>query len=240
MKNLIVLPLCLLVALQSFSQPPTLRARYKVQQTHIIEDASEPTSVTLDYEAVFLKKGNVYLTYFKPLYLQKYPSGKFEYTSRSLGKVTWTIPIDSFDRINYVNLDSMSSRSHFASTVQGVPGNNFLNTFEKGCRLWKINGEEKNINGLNCRKAILQSTSSKIEVWFTADFPVEVGPVGLVDLPGLAVDATISSMNETWTLIDVETGIELDDKLFWPDRFYQAFANKGHLKSKKSSSEISP
>lgn len=240
MKNLFALLLCLLFALQSFTQPPTLRARYLVQRTHTLEDDSDPPSITLDYEAVFLKKGNAYLTYYKPLFLKKYPSGLIEYTSATLGKVSWQLAVDSFDRIDYVHLDSMFMRSHSASASQGMSGWNSFFTFEKGCRLWKIQDDEKIIKGLVCKKAVLVSSTSKTEVWFTSDFPVEVGPYGQVDLPGLAVTATISSMNETWTLIEVETGIELDDKLFWPDQFYQTFINRGHLKSKKNPQQLLP
>lgn len=215
------------------AQTPTLKARYLVKKTYIPQNADKPTSITLDYEGIYLRKGSVYLSYFKPLYLDKYPTGSIEYGNQFNHKKILVVPTDSLNKIYHVNIDSLISRRHFGFPNQPSSGENYVSTFEKGSRDWQITTEKKIINGLECTKAMLNLTSDTIEVWFTPDIPAEVGPYGYVDAPGLPVTVWSPLLNETWTLLDVETGIELNDTDFWPAPFNKPFQKRPHQKSLK-------
>ena len=53
---------------------------------------------------------------------------------------------------------------------------------------WKITGEQKEVSGMNCMKAVYipdEGDTTKIEVWFTPEIPVSSGPAGYGGLPGL-------------------------------------------------------
>ena len=50
---------------------------------------------------------------------------------------------------------------------------------------WKISGESKKINGLECMRATMVTDSTEIIAWFTPQIPVSTGPMGFGGLPGL-------------------------------------------------------
>lgn len=55
--------------------------------------------------------------------------------------------------------------------------------------IWKLSGKQKKILNYPCQEAILQDTTKKLTVWFTALIPVSTGPAGYSNLPGLILEA---------------------------------------------------
>jgi GLPGLI family protein len=215
-------------------QDTTMKALYHVQSSYnvaIKENVNK--SVLLDYEGVFLKKGNTFLTYLKPLYTQKYPEGYVDIDIQDEAPLRVPVPMDSLNRVKYVSMDSFVIRNHHGSTFPNASGSNTVFTFEAGCRSWLFSPEEKWINGFACQKAVMKSSSSPVEVWFTTDIPVACGPFGLLDLPGLAVEVWFPTINEKWTLKEVVSGIEINDEQLWPVVFNAPFRFVNHLKRKQ-------
>jgi GLPGLI family protein len=58
---------------------------------------------------------------------------------------------------------------------------------------WKLTGNQKTILGYPCQEAVLQDTTKKVIVWFTAAIPVATGPNGYSNLPGLILAADINN-----------------------------------------------
>lgn len=55
---------------------------------------------------------------------------------------------------------------------------------------WKLTGEQKEVSGMNCMKAVhipKEGDTTKVIVWFTPEIPVSSGPGGFGGLPGLIV-----------------------------------------------------
>ncbi len=53
---------------------------------------------------------------------------------------------------------------------------------------WKITGEQKELLGFACQKAILADTSQHIIAWFTAQIPASNGPDMFGNLPGMILE----------------------------------------------------
>lgn len=83
-------------------------------------------------------------------------------------------------------------------------GKKFLIKSEPKVRQWKVTGEQKNILGYNCMKAILQDTSRNAEAWFTPQIPVGVGPDGLNGLPGAILEYNDTKNERTVVATKVE------------------------------------
>ena len=58
---------------------------------------------------------------------------------------------------------------------------------------WKITGEQKKVLDFVCQKAILLDTTQKLEVWFTPQIPIAMGPNGSSGLPGMILAAEIDN-----------------------------------------------
>lgn len=60
-----------------------------------------------------------------------------------------------------------------------------------------ITNEKKKVSGLNCTKAYLKcnvcDNDKKVEVWFTSEIPLSIGPEGYSGLPGLIVQVNKKS-----------------------------------------------
>jgi len=67
----------------------------------------------------------------------------------------------------------------------------FLLNYEMKSSLWKISGEQKEILGYPCIKAMLNDTAESIEAWFTLQIPVPSGPSTFGQLPGMILQVAI-------------------------------------------------
>jgi GLPGLI family protein len=70
-------------------------------------------------------------------------------------------------------------------------GRTFLIEEEMGLKKWKLTGDQKELLGYKCQKAVLQDTLRKVEAWFTPQIPVAVGPGEFADLPGMVLEVSV-------------------------------------------------
>lgn len=82
-------------------------------------------------------------------------------------------------------------------------GRFFLIDEEAPRKAWKLNGEQKNILGYPCQKAILQDTSRQVQAWFTAQIPAPTGPGEFSDLPGIILEISNGDRSIVATKIDL-------------------------------------
>ena len=212
----------------------TLEARYLVSSDRYIQSANGSKLIaSIQFEGIFKKKGIRHISYSKPLYLDEYPSGQIQYTLDDGTMASYALPTDSFHFVQYTDMDSMLLRYHSGANLPGLAGYNDYYSFENGCRLWTITNETKTINGMLCQKASTPSRTGTNIVWFAPDLPVQVGPCGLLELPGLVVDAYFPDIHEKWTLTGFTTGMPIDDRVFWPAPFNAPFRFVNHIRSKQ-------
>lgn len=69
---------------------------------------------------------------------------------------------------------------------------------------WEITKEQKIINGYSCFKAkgTLKTWDGSLEVWFTPQLNIPLGPRGVTGLPGLVVQLEYG--REVFTLVDID------------------------------------
>jgi GLPGLI family protein len=229
--------LCLFSTKAQFSRTDSsnLEAKYLVKsERYGTHDGKQKLIAILEFEGILKKKGNRYICYSKPLYLDKYPNGYIDYQFEGDPPISYGIPVDSFYTIQYADMDSMIIRyHHHSSNIAGIGGRNNYFTFESGFRQWNILNETRTINGLLCQKATIAGRNSTFEIWFAPDINVAMGPVTLMELPGLVVEAVFPELNETWSLKEFSTGRPMDDAEFWPPPFNAPFRFINHLKRKQ-------
>lgn len=83
-------------------------------------------------------------------------------------------------------------------------GKFFLITGELNSKKWKLLADQKNILGHGCQKAILIDTAQDLVVWYALDIPVQAGPNGYGNLPGLILRAEIDQDARTITATKID------------------------------------
>jgi GLPGLI family protein len=99
----------------------------------------------------------------------------------------------------YTNIDdgtTINAREFF--------GRNFLISGKQTEYKWKLSGENKNILGYSCQKAVYQDTSRTVEAWFTMQIPVPVGPDTYGQLPGLILEVNVNNGERTAVASKIE------------------------------------
>ncbi|MXV37918.1 GLPGLI family protein [Flavobacteriaceae bacterium Ap0902] len=96
---------------------------------------------------------------------------------------------------------------------------------------WEIKNEVREINGIQCQKAISTIKGNKIIAWFTKDIPVSYGPLNYWGLPGLIVQ--VENFFNTITLTNIkysDNTILFDKKLFELEKEYNQEKNEKTVK----------
>lgn len=96
--------------------------------------------------------------------------------------------------------------------------------------IWKLNNEQKNINGYACKKATTTnttfSTGQHIVAWYTEEIPVNDGPMHYYGLPGFIVQVEIDKATvytfDKLVFIKENTAIE-EPKNSAPDKSYAEY-----------------
>lgn len=214
-----------------------LEAQYKVTKDIYVkeENGNEKLITTLEYKGYLYKKENAYISFIKPLYLDKYPTGMIDRKVSDLNLYTNTVSIDTFQHINYANFDSLLLRTR--NTPSYGAGSNSTRSFERGLSEWKILPDLKEINGLKCQKATLFFQSiNKIgfTAWFCPEIPTEYNPAGIRDLPGLVIEVDCHAIDQKWMLESYRIGGTIHDSIFWPMEFNYPFKELLPLKKKSN------
>jgi len=81
---------------------------------------------------------------------------------------------------------------------------------------WELLGEQKEIDGYVCNKAILSNEDDVVEVWYTKEISASNGPRGYWGLPGLILEVK-----------EEDKHIKLEKISFFPDTFVITPPTKG-------------
>lgn len=208
-------------------------ARYRViQQIPYTDPTGKQTDLPFEYTGLLYKNGNQYISFKKPLYLHKYPSGRidFVYSERHTSSVS--IMMDTVQSLHYIHFDSLVWRYRNDRSGQNNVNFNYVRKFETDAKQWEILPETKEINGLKCQKAILKTLDGRLvhEVWFCPDIPMLAGPLAIFNLPGLVVDMKSLLSNERWVLENFTADAVIPAGMFWPGEFNQPFRELTTLK----------
>lgn len=216
-----------------------ISARYAVVETINASGNSNlyNKTIQLNYEGFFYKSGGTYISYLKPLYLDKYPEGyvmlRTETSSGTMNANSYVLTMDTVQHINYVSMDSLIIRSRMNANsykVNKLP--NTCRSFEIDYQQWKILPETKTIQGLRCQRAKRVDASGKVyyDVWFCADLPTECNYNAIIGLPGLIVEGDCIPWNQHFSLMSYEWNNEVVAKVFWPAEFNEGFRTQSPFK----------
>lgn len=194
---------------------------------------------TLNLKGYYYMKGSKVISFQKPLYLPEYPEGEIvlkspgSYSSEGFG-----IMMDSFQVINYLNLDSMVKR--YRNDISGLErkGSNMVTMLTTPTTKWELGNEIKEISGLKCKSLKLNFQGKEIfEGWYAVDIPMPTGLYGFRNLPGLLVKGDYKSIHEKFKLTRYSFEDTISDDVFWPPVFNQPFKEsdsyKTYMQSKK-------
>ncbi|NCT75917.1 MAG: hypothetical protein GXC78_15365 [Chitinophagaceae bacterium] len=223
-----------------FAQTSSLQAHYFVEVEKFISQDGELRKVaTLPYEGILQIKNARSISYLRPLYLSEYPEGRIELNKNGLLRSVH-VSLDTMQSVYSINLDSLLFRACFGSGIAGASGVHSLFTFERGCRAWQIFPETKEINGILCQRAVEMSASSDkaAQIWFAPDISAQVGPMGIMDAPGLVYEAYFPSIATRWKLREFIAGSDISDAVFWPRIFNSPSRFINHLRKYKGETGI--
>lgn len=207
------------------SQGQQLVANYHVSKITNIAGKEE----SLNLKGFQYRKGNKYIYFETPLYLQDFSDEKLK-EQVSSGTLRMTVlPKDSIQRIWNTDFDSLQVRFR-----QPPPSNlNQRFTFDPDYQSWNILSETKEINGLKCQLATSNLPGREDlqwKVWFCSDVPMQSNLYGIIGLPGLVVEAEFIPLRINYKLESYDGVSQIGDIVFWPAEFNEDFHELGHLK----------
>lgn len=111
------------------------------------------------------------------------------------------------NRIWYTNFEKLTMQYNFMNKL-------FLVEKNKNSTEWQLSNETKKIGDYLCYKAkcTLPNIGSKglveknVEVWYAKDIPIPLGPVGLVGLPGLILEANFFKVSYFASNVKIKKG----------------------------------
>lgn len=188
-------------------------------------DDTKTKIATLAYTGVTYQDGQKFISYKKPLYLDSYPNGVIRIEEEGNRENDYGIPMDTIQGIFYINFDSLCVRQRVDLPGKNTSGLNFLTKLHKEVVIWQYAPDTKTVNGLKCQKATFVSANNVLQwvVWFCPDIPAMGGPDGIVNLPGLVVEAENKVTDSQFTLESYNTGVPVPAETFWPKPFFQPF-----------------
>ncbi len=104
----------------------------------------------------------------------------------------------------FVNLDNLS-----LTEKREFMGKNFLIEENLKDLKWKLTGEQKEIAGYACQKAIYSTEKLTVEAWFAPQIPVKAGPSSYAGLPGMIMEINENEGKKVITATAVTFG-EID------------------------------
>ena len=97
-------------------------------------------------------------------------------------------------------------------------GKYFLITGDLNTKKWKLTGEQKQILDYPCQKAILMDTSQQVVAWFTSQIPINIGPNGYANLPGLVLRVEVDNSSRTITATNINFREIKEDEIKEPTK----------------------
>lgn len=188
----------------------TLIAKYHVEKE--VRGLPEGVSMkALSLLCYYYQKDNKVITYLKPDYLEQHPNGiRIESKNLTIG-----IDLDSIQYPYFYDFDSMIVKYRFKKMEDEYEL--IYRGFDTNFRKWHRRDGSYLINGMKCKHAIyyrMGSTTPEMEIWYVEDVEMPVGPVNLINVPGLIVKARIYGNGLTLKLDSFTTQAEIDDSVF--------------------------
>lgn len=209
MKTLFVSLFSLLLIHQSFAQNKEGTIHYKetiqlaidLEQLENLPEAIKaqlPTEKSSETVLRFHPKASLYTN------APKDKNEAVEYKSGD-GGIQMQIKLENTDRTYFYDVSKRKS-----TESQEFFGKKFLIENTKP-RKWKIGNETKEILSYTCKKATTTSDKGElVEVWFTSEIPVEVGPSTFHGLPGAIL--SVRKEKENYELVATKVAFEKIDR----------------------------
>jgi len=217
----------LLVVLLIFTSAVTfgqnLEIRYKViQSISIALGEKRVKNMNIDYDGYVYQAGKKTISFLKPLFLDKYPTGEILLWEGS-NAYSHSLSVDTQQLIFLYDTDSMNMWKCLNSSD---PETNMFITqkFEKNITRWQILSDTKKLKGLTCKRAKLINAENELicDIWYTTEVPNEYNLAGLTDLPGMIVSANYPMAGLSFELGEFKMGIDVNNDVFWPAEFRKA------------------
>lgn len=226
----------LLFCIIKITNAQEISAKYLVSKSIdlIGEEPNNKKVVQLDFDGFLFKKGSIYISYLKPLYLNKYPDGfiSSNNSDNNSGTIIW---MDSIQLIKYIAIDSlvMRYRSNRLPPEAKIFSNTYRN-FDLNYQKWELILEEKNIEGLKCQRAKCFNSMGLLQydVWFCPDIPIEVNFDGIIGLPGLVIEGECIPLKMKFDLQNYELNAKVSSTQIWPSEFNEGFKTLGPIKKR--------
>jgi GLPGLI family protein len=214
-----------------------ISATYKVTKDILNTPEAPKKFEPLEFTGYYYVYNKRVISYLKPEYLQKYPTGRIE-IMKDNGNNNYQYEIkplctDSIISVSYSDADSLIWRY-----TTYIGGSNMQKPrsfkYEEGFIKWKILDDTKEINGLLCQHAVCYTDDNKInwDVWFFPEIQVPRGVDNTFGIPGLVVEAYCPLILTTWKLMEYKLNAKLQNDDFWPELFNQPFVHRGTIKNK--------
>jgi GLPGLI family protein len=176
----------------------------------------------LNYIGHLYKKGERYISYDQPLFLEQYSEGSIDYDAGNGVLGTHTLCMDSLQALILVDYDSGVFRQKLDITAHDGPPKLLLYYFQPGGQTWQLDSAVRQIDGLTCQRATSRNEKTgKLywTAWIATDIPFRAGPAGIRDVPGLVVEATSHVVNKTYKLQSYQTEAAVAPAALWPAYF---------------------
>lgn len=176
----------------------------------------------LNYIGHLYKKGERYISFDQPLFLEQYSTGGIEYDAGNGVSGIHTLCMDSLQALILVDYDSGVFRQKLDISAHDGPPKLLLYYFQPGGQIWQLDSAVRQIDGLTCQRATSRNEKTgKLywTAWIATDIPFRAGPAGIRDVPGLVVEATSHVVNKTYKLQSYRTEPAVAPAALWPAYF---------------------
>ena len=206
MKKLLLLSLCLFTN-KSFSQLSGIITYDERVKLNINFQGDAPAGLDLPKEQI--NKKTLIFTEDASLYFNSVNNTPTEIDQQTEGGMI-KIRMDRPDEKSYVDIAGKN-----VVEERDLMTRKFLVTTDLTLNHWKLTGDQKEVAGYNCQKALLSDGERKVTAWFTNFIPVSSGPGRFAGLPGMILELTIND-DITIAAISVEMKAIEKEKIHKP------------------------
>lgn len=212
-----------IIQLNILSAQNQLVVTYKVADNSALLDENEIKKAPEGIQFAFEKTQLIYPHLEFKLYVSNKNESYFE-TPKSSNSIVQGLPQQLSDMLYKIAVGNVSDGNFYTNLENSVfireielDGDKFLISINSNRLDWKLTKETKQINGINCFKAISTFTSNNsfkkvsknISAWYAPSIPISLGPNGYNGLPGLILELQINNMGMYASSIDFKPKIEI-------------------------------
>lgn len=209
------------------------KIQYEVEQNQTLPMRMERPnlSASISYKGFLYNKGQEYLFYMQPLYLDQVTDDKINYPFKDKTESPLFVDTDSIQYMVYSNFDSLLTKFRFKMTPS-LPATNRLQYFDSAFAEWILQPEYKTIKNYHCQKASFSIRGNlQWNIWFTKELPtLKAGPFNIKYPPGFIVQAEMIPLRQTYILTAVDSSSSVADSIFHPREFNEHFETSNKLR----------